>query len=98
LIFLSGFDRTDEWGYRDVEPNRCLISSLALVLLKTGIRHPTKPGESATVDQNEMATAQKLLLFWRKPAVRYPSLSCSPFHSVRRSRPNSSADPSNSPT
>lgn len=50
---------------------------MALVLLKTGIHHPepgtTDPatGEAAvpTVDAGQMATAQKLLLFWRKPAV-----------------------------
>lgn len=50
---------------------------MALVLLKTGIHHPEPgtidptTGEAAvpTVDPNQMATAQKLLLFWRKPAV-----------------------------
>lgn len=65
----SGFDREDEWGFRALEPSRCCISSIALVLLKTGIvHHPggTKPVE---VDYQQMATAQKLLLFWRKPAV-----------------------------
>ena len=55
-----------------MEPSRCCISSIALVLLKTGIIHSTTPsGERhVTVDYNQMATAQKLLLFWRKPAVR----------------------------
>jgi hypothetical protein len=70
---LSGFDRNDEWGFRALEPSRCCISSIALVLLKTGIiHHPPGPnGEKpVTVDYNQMATAQKLLLFWRKPAVR----------------------------
>ena len=68
----SGFDREDEWGYRAMEPSRCCISSIALVLLKTGIVHSTSPsGErQVTIDYNQMATAQKLLLFWRKPAVR----------------------------
>jgi len=71
MLCMSGFDREDEWGYRALEPNRCCISSIALVLLKTGImHHPAGPnGESrAAVDYNQMATAQKLLLFWRKPA------------------------------
>jgi hypothetical protein len=67
----SGFDRADEWGHRDVEPARCSISSIALVLLKTGIQHPTSPDEPCRIDQAQMATAQKLLLFWRKPAVRH---------------------------
>jgi len=68
MLCMSGFDREDEWGFRALEPSRCCISSIALVLLKTGIvHHPggTKPVE---VDYQQMATAQKLLLFWRKPA------------------------------
>jgi hypothetical protein len=77
----SGFNREDEWGYRAVEPQRCCITSIALVLLKTGIGHPppgtlagplnpdgSRPGVS--VNAAQLATAQKLLLFWRKPAVR----------------------------
>ncbi|EMD31189.1 hypothetical protein CERSUDRAFT_145467 [Gelatoporia subvermispora B] len=71
MLCMSGFDRDDEWGYRAMEPSRCCISSIALVLLKTGIvHHPPGPtGErQVTIDYNQMATAQKLLLFWRKPA------------------------------
>ena len=34
-------------------------------------------------DAQQMATAQKLLLFWRKPAVRIPSLSFSLAHGLR---------------
>jgi hypothetical protein len=72
-FITSGFDREDEWGFRALEPSRCCISSIALVLLKTGIvHHPGASGEKqVTIDYNQMATAQKLLLFWRKPAVRY---------------------------
>lgn len=98
----SGFEREDSWGYRALEPNRCCIASIALVLLKTGITHgtttkaasnagsdPASPtsesgltttsssedaNAAATggvqVDAQQLATAQKLLLFWRKPAVR----------------------------
>lgn len=71
MLCMSGFDRDDEWGYRAMEPSRCCISSIALVLLKTGIVHhpPNASGErQVTIDYNQMATAQKLLLFWRKPA------------------------------
>ncbi|KAL0951985.1 hypothetical protein HGRIS_008638 [Hohenbuehelia grisea] len=71
MLCMSGFDRDDEWGFRALEPSRCCISSIALVLLKTGIiHHPTgSNGERpVTIDYNQMATAQKLLLFWRKPA------------------------------
>ena len=54
-----------------MEPSRSCISSIALVLLKTGIVHSmSATGErQVTIDYNQMATAQKLLLFWRKPAV-----------------------------
>lgn len=71
-IGYSGFNRDDEWGYRAMEPSRCCISSIALVLLKTGIIHSTgATGEKqVTIDYAQMGTAQKLLLFWRKPAVR----------------------------
>jgi len=71
MLCVSGFDREDTWGFRAVEPNRCCISSIALVHLKTGIAHdsPTEANLSGViVDQTQMTTAQKLLLFWRKPA------------------------------
>lgn len=74
MLCMSGFDRDDEWGFRACEPTRNLIASMALVLLKTGIIHPGQPGapEGIThpiIDDKQMSTAQKLLLFWRKPAV-----------------------------
>lgn len=69
-----------------MEPNRCCITSIALVLLKTGIAQPDASPEENTaeyldpskpmpappqvnVNASQLATAQKLLLFWRKPAV-----------------------------
>jgi len=71
MLCVSGFDRDDTWGFRAVEPNRCCLSSIALVQLKTGITHETPTEATPTgvvVDQSQMTTAQKLLLFWRKPA------------------------------
>lgn len=80
----SGFDRDDVWGFRALEPSRCCITSIALVLLKTGVTHDGgeddvgveghhEDGEDGhagmRIDQQQLATAQKLLLFWRKPAV-----------------------------
>ncbi|KAG0219435.1 hypothetical protein B0O80DRAFT_53279 [Mortierella sp. GBAus27b] len=56
MLCVSGFSRDDEWGYRDIEPKKTSIVSISLVMLKT------------TGSGNQMATAQKLLLFWRKPA------------------------------
>jgi hypothetical protein len=67
MLCMSGFNREDSWGFRAIEPNRCCISSIALVLLKTGINH--LGNDEVVVDQQQMSTAQKLLLFWRKPAV-----------------------------
>jgi len=70
MLCMSGFDRDDEWGYRALEPSRCCISSIALVLLKTGINHVVDANgdKRVNVDYTQMSTAQKLLLFWRKPA------------------------------
>ncbi|EIW66265.1 hypothetical protein TREMEDRAFT_35117 [Tremella mesenterica DSM 1558] len=95
MLCMSGFERDDEWGFRACEPARNVISSMALVLLKTGIIHPTPPdappeqSQAPYIDLDQINTAQKLLLFWRKPAVRfclsfylakihflYPSLHC----------------------
>ncbi|KAF8664620.1 hypothetical protein AX16_000719 [Volvariella volvacea WC 439] len=68
MLCMSGFNRDDEWGYRALEPSRCCISSIALVLLKTGINHTQGGERPVEVDYQQMNTAQKLLLFWRKPA------------------------------
>ncbi|EST05733.1 BTB/POZ fold [Kalmanozyma brasiliensis GHG001] len=92
MLCMSGFDREDTWGFRALEPNRCCITSIALVLLKTGITHAgeleaeginpeslaandyhdpsgqTSMMNNIRVDHQQFATAQKLLLFWRKPA------------------------------
>ncbi|KAL7311411.1 hypothetical protein PS15m_009180 [Mucor circinelloides] len=56
MLCDAGFTREDSWGYRELEPSKTCIVSMSLVLLKT------------TGPDNHMATAQKLLLFWRKPA------------------------------
>ncbi|KAI9468232.1 MAG: hypothetical protein EXX96DRAFT_533152 [Benjaminiella poitrasii] len=56
MLCDAGFSREDTWGYRELEPNRTCIASMSLVTLK--IAGP----------DNHLATAQKLLLFWRKPA------------------------------
>ncbi|RXK41071.1 phosphatase activator [Tremella mesenterica] len=74
MLCMSGFERDDEWGFRACEPARNVISSMALVLLKTGIIHPTPPdappeqSQAPYIDLDQINTAQKLLLFWRKPA------------------------------
>ncbi|CAO3672158.1 unnamed protein product [Rhizopus stolonifer] len=56
MLCDAGFKREDRWGYREIEPARTTIVSMSLVLLKT------------MGPDNHMATAQKLFLFWRKPA------------------------------
>ncbi|CAO3607418.1 unnamed protein product [Mucor hiemalis] len=56
MLCDAGFQRDDRWGYREIEPSKTTIVSMALVLLKT------------IGPDNHMATAQKLFLFWRKPA------------------------------
>lgn len=62
LTSYSGFDHEDRWGHRAGEPNKAVICSIALARLRTADPR----------DQNSSAVgmAQKLLLFWRKPARR----------------------------
>lgn len=59
----SGFQHEDRWGHRASEPHKAVISSVALARLRTDGRGP----EHASTN---VGMAQKLLLFWRKPARR----------------------------
>ncbi|KAK5168449.1 ATP-binding cassette, regulator of translational elongation [Saxophila tyrrhenica] len=63
MLTAGGFDHSDTWGHRAAEPNKAVICSIALARLRTDIR-----GEAA--NSNAVGMAQKLLLFWRKPARR----------------------------
>ena len=63
----SGFDATDTWGHRAAEPNKAVICSIALARLRTDVRGSDS---SASANSNAVGMAQKLLLFWRKPARR----------------------------
>lgn len=57
MLCLSGFNRGDEWGYRCIEPIRATLVSISLVSL------------DASDQAIQSGVTQKLLLFWRKPAV-----------------------------
>lgn len=59
----SGFDHDDRWGHRAGEPNKAVVCSLALARLRTDIK-------GDLTGNNVVGMAQKLLLFWRKPARR----------------------------
>lgn len=63
LTVSSGFDHEDRWGHRAGEPNKAVICSLALARLRTDIK-------GDLTGNNVVGMAQKLLLFWRKPARR----------------------------
>ncbi|KAJ5460877.1 dipeptidyl peptidase 3, partial [Penicillium daleae] len=63
MLTAGGFDREDHWGHRAAEPNKAVICSLALAKLRTDIRGDLSNNSS-------VGMAQKLLLFWRKPARR----------------------------
>ncbi|ETN40598.1 uncharacterized protein HMPREF1541_04875 [Cyphellophora europaea CBS 101466] len=63
MLTAGGFDHDDRWGHRAGEPNKAVICSLALARLRTDIK-----GDMA--NNNVVGMAQKLLLFWRKPARR----------------------------
>ena len=58
----SGFNHDDIWGHRAGEPNKAVICSIALARLRTE-KDNDEGGPS-------VGMAQKLLLFWRKPARR----------------------------
>ena len=65
LTLLSGFNHNDAWGHRAGEPKKAVICSLALARLRTEVR-----GANDAANSNAIGMAQKLLLFWRKPARR----------------------------
>ena len=63
LTLCSGFNRDDRWGHRAPEPSKAAICGLALAKLRTDTK-----GDMS--NNNALSMAQKLLLFWRKPARR----------------------------
>ncbi|KKA26576.1 hypothetical protein TD95_004897 [Thielaviopsis punctulata] len=63
MLTAGGFNHDDRWGHRAGEPNKTVICSLALARLRSDIR-------GNDVSNNAVGMAQKLLLFWRKPARR----------------------------
>ncbi|KAI4147723.1 MAG: hypothetical protein LQ340_005420 [Diploschistes diacapsis] len=64
MLTAGGFNHDDTWGHRAGEPNKAVVCSLALARLRTDVRG-NEPANS-----NAVGMAQKLLLFWRKPARR----------------------------
>ncbi|PPJ56220.1 hypothetical protein CBER1_09382 [Cercospora berteroae] len=64
MLTAGGFNHDDTWGHRAAEPQKAVICSIALARLRTDIK-----GDSAGA-ANAVGMAQKLLLFWRKPARR----------------------------
>ncbi|KEF60927.1 dipeptidyl-peptidase III [Exophiala aquamarina CBS 119918] len=63
MLTAGGFNHDDAWGHRAGEPNKAVVCSLALARLRTDIKGDLAGG-------NAVGMAQKLLLFWRKPARR----------------------------
>ena len=66
LTVCSGFNHDDIWGHRAGEPNKAVVCSLALARLRTDVRG----NANDAANSNAVGMAQKLLLFWRKPARR----------------------------
>ncbi|KAL8653956.1 MAG: hypothetical protein Q9226_003626 [Calogaya cf. arnoldii] len=64
MLTAGGFYNDDRWGHRASEPNKAVICSLALARLRTDIKGNELANSPA------VGMAQKLLLFWRKPARR----------------------------
>lgn len=63
MLTAGGFNVDDSWGHRASEPNKAVICSLALARLRN---LKTPDGEISPA----ASMAQKLILFWRKPARR----------------------------
>lgn len=63
MLTAGGFNHDDNWGHRAGEPNKAVVCSLALARLRSDIR-------GNEMGNNAVGMAQKLLLFWRKPARR----------------------------
>ncbi|GJC81279.1 WHI2-like protein P4H10.16c [Colletotrichum liriopes] len=63
MLTAGGFNHDDSWGHRAGEPNKAVVCSLALARLRSDIR-------GNEMGNNAVGMAQKLLLFWRKPARR----------------------------
>ncbi|KAI1174711.1 hypothetical protein F4777DRAFT_589066 [Nemania sp. FL0916] len=63
MLTAGGFNHNDCWGHRAGEPNKAVVCSLALARLRSDIR-------GNEMGSNAVGMAQKLLLFWRKPARR----------------------------
>lgn len=63
MLTAGGFNHDDSWGHRAGEPNKAVVCSLALARLRSDIR-------GNEMGSNAVGMAQKLLLFWRKPARR----------------------------
>ncbi|KAI0483678.1 general stress response protein Whi2 [Xylaria cf. heliscus] len=63
MLTAGGFNHDDQWGHRAGEPNKAVVCSLALARLRSDIR-------GNEMGSNAVGMAQKLLLFWRKPARR----------------------------
>ncbi|KAK4543625.1 hypothetical protein LTR36_005270 [Oleoguttula mirabilis] len=71
MLTAGGFDHSDTWGHRAAEPNKAVICSIALARLRTDIRGDnTNSVDGGSGNSNAVGMAQKLLLFWRKPARR----------------------------
>jgi ATP-binding cassette subfamily F protein 3 len=64
MLTAGGFNHDDRWGHRAGEPNKAVICSIALARLRTDIK------SNDLANSNAVGMAQKLLLFWRKPARR----------------------------
>ncbi|KAF2018619.1 P-loop containing nucleoside triphosphate hydrolase protein [Aaosphaeria arxii CBS 175.79] len=64
MLTAGGFNHDDTWGHRAGEPNKAVICSIALARLRTDIKG------NDLANSNAVGMAQKLLLFWRKPARR----------------------------
>lgn len=69
MLCSSGLHIDDKWGYRAAEPNKTVVSSLALTRLQPQEAGGTEsePDPEAE-DEGGWTMPHKLFLFWKKPA------------------------------
>ncbi|KAI5300345.1 GTPase-activating protein S13 [Ascosphaera pollenicola] len=70
MLTSGGFSKNARWGRRSLEPKKAVICSLALAKLKTEAGDENGNASTSNTGLNAKGMAQKLLLFWRKPARR----------------------------
>ncbi|CCE81650.1 Piso0_002312 [Millerozyma farinosa CBS 7064] len=64
MLCSSGFDPRGSWGTRNLEPSRCMVSSLSLVRLKTHSQHSPPESPSLKPVESNASSASRSRSRW----------------------------------